>query len=358
MMTVATLTRKVRLSKETIRRCRKIIENSDPNPQDTKRSTGTLAGIFYTNGGFDKEIDNEKINKQFSESAIKTILRGGLVDDLTVREFLFFLKLIPQTDPDDGIDAFLDNASSNSIISPYPLSREQLKFDGLKISLSREASRGIQKFIKSCNELSQQSIATQCGLSHTCIHDTLMRLKSWPKATFEQILTAFLDNRVITLPEGKTLENLLSTDQEPPHTLTKDDIDFKENKVFLLKQGLEGIINVIAKRGLSKQRIVQNLRIGQSIGQTTFYQALRGEEVTQEALKKILQGLIAEGVIAPLPEGQTLEHLLSPKAKTESSYTHTDNSISTAQNCAVVAGGGEREIQALTALLQPSPQHT
>jgi hypothetical protein len=336
MTTVATLTRNVRLSKETIQLCRNIIENSDPNPHDKNRSTDTLAEIFYRNGGFNKEI-----NKRFSESAIKTILKGGLVDDLTVREFLFFLKIIPQTDPDDGIDAFLDKSSSktSSTISPYPLSRETLHFDGLKISLSREASKGIQKFITSNdNELSQQSIATQCDLSHTCIHDTLKRLKFWPKKTFERILTAFLDNGVITLPEGKTLENLLSTDQEPPHTLTKDDIDFKENKVFLLKRGFEGIKNVIEKRGLIKKTIAQNL----GIGQNTFYRALRGEELPQKILEKILQGLIAEGVIAPLPEGQTLEHLLSPKAKTASSYTPTPETLNTAQNCAAVVGGGGR----------------
>jgi hypothetical protein len=86
MMTVATLTRNVRLSKEIIRQCRNIIENSDLNPQDTNRSTDTLAEIFYRNGGFD-----EKINKRFSKSAIKKILTGGLVDDLTVREFLLAL---------------------------------------------------------------------------------------------------------------------------------------------------------------------------------------------------------------------------------------------------------------------------
>ena len=178
-----------------------------------------------------------------------------------------------------------------------------------------------------------------------------MRLKSWPKATFERILTAFLDNGVITLPEGETLENLLSTDQEPPHPLTEGDIGFKENKVFLLKQGFEGIINVFAKSGLSKQTIVQNLRIGQS----TFYQALKGEEVTQEALKKILQGLIEEGVIAPLPEGQTLEQLLYPKSKTESSCTPTEATLDIAQNCVAVGGGG---IQTSQLLLQTSTQHT
>jgi predicted XRE-type DNA-binding protein len=350
MTTVATLTRNVRLSKETIHLCRNIIENSDPNPHDKNRSTDTLAEIFYRNGGFDTTI-----NREFSESAIKKILKGGLVDDLTVREFLFFLKIIPQTDPDDGIDAFLDKSSSktSSTISPYPLSRETLNFDGLKISLSREASKRIQKFITS-NELSQRSIATQCGLSHTCIHDTLMRLKSWPKSTFERILTAFLENGVITLPEGETLENLLSTDQEPPHTLTEGDIGFKENKVFLSKRGFGGIKNVIVNRGLSKQTIVQNLHIGQS----TFYQALRGEKVTQEALKKILQGLIAEGVIAPLPEGQTLEQLLYPESKTESSCTPTSETLNITESCAAVAGGGRGggEIPALTALLQPSPQ--
>lgn len=250
MMTVPTLTRNIRLSKETIRRCCNIIENSDPNPHDKNRSTNTLAGIFYRNGGFDKEIDNEKINKQFSESEIKTILRGGLVDDLTVREFLFFLGIIPQTG--DDIDAFLDNPSSNSIISPYPL--------------------------------------------------------------------------------------------------TEGDIGFKGNKVFLLKQGLEGIINVIAKRGLSKQRIVQNLRIGQSIGQSTFYQALRGEEVTQKALKKILQSLIEQGVIAPLPEGQDLGQLLYPEAA--SSYTPTRKNLNITESCTDVGGG----IQTSQLLLQPSPQ--
>jgi hypothetical protein len=339
MMTVATLTRNVRLSKEIIRQCRNIIENSDLNPQDTNRSTDTLAEIFYRNGGFD-----EKINKRFSKSAIKKILTGGLVDDLTVREFLFFLKLIPQTDPKGGIDEFFDK---NLIISPYPLSRETLNFDGLKISLSREASRGIQKYITCCNELSQRSIATQCGLSHTCIYNTLIRLKSWPKATFERILTAFLENGVIKLPEGETLENLLSTDQEPSHTLTKDDIDFKENKVFLSKQGFEGIKDVIAKRGLSNQTIARNL----GIGHTTFCRALRGEKVTQKTLENILQGLIAERLIAPLPEGQTLEQLLnpegqtleqllSPKSKTESSYIRTSKPLTHHKNLRSRRGGG------------------
>ncbi len=162
-----------------------------------------------------------------------------------------------------------------------------------------------------------------------------MRLKSWPQATFERILTAFLDNGVITLPEGETLEDLLSTDQEPPHPLTEGDIGFKENKVFLSKRGFEAIKNVIAKRGLIKKTIAQNL----GIGQNTFYRALRGEELPQKILEKILQGLIAEGVIAPLPEGQTLEHLLSPKAKTESSYTPTPETLNTAQSCAAVGGG-------------------
>jgi hypothetical protein len=221
------------LSKETIRRCRNIIENSDPNPHDKNRSTDTLAEIFYRNGEFD-----EKINKRFSESAIKKILKGRLVDDLTVREFLFFLKLIPQTEPEGDIDAFLDKPSpkTSSIISPYPLSREKLKFDGLKISLSREASEGIKQCIKCCNALNYQIIATQCGLSKTSIHNTLTpkplkQPKSWPKAIFERILTAFLDNGVITLPEGETLENLLSTDQEPPHNLTEATVDITQNCV-------------------------------------------------------------------------------------------------------------------------------
>jgi hypothetical protein len=237
MMTVATLTRNVRLSKETIERCCSIIENSDPNPHDTKRSTDTLAGIFYTNGGFDKKTNdkktnNKKINQQFSQYAIKQILKGGLVDHLTVREFLFFLEIIPQTD--DDIDAFLDNPSSNSIISPYPLSREELNFDGLKISLSREASEGIKQCITCCNELSYQIIATQCGLSKGSIHNTLTpkplkQPKSWPKATFERILTVLLKNGVITLPEGETLENLLSTDQEPPHTPTSETLIITES---------------------------------------------------------------------------------------------------------------------------------
>jgi hypothetical protein len=67
--------------------------------------------------------------------------------------------------------------------------------------------------------------------------------------------------------------------------------------------------------------------------------------------------LMQHGVIQL--KDQHLGQLLYPKSKTELSYTPTDNSISTAQNCAVVAGGREREIQALTAaLLQPSTQHT
>jgi len=356
---MATLTRKVRLSKETIERCCNIIENSDPNPHNTKRNTDTLAGIFYRNGGFDKKTNNKKINQQFSQYAIKKILKGGLVDDLTVREFLFFLKLIPQTDPTGGIDAFLDKSSSktSSKISPYPLSREKLNFDGVEISLSHEASQKIKEYIQ-YNELSQGSITTQYSLPYRCINFTLNRLKSWPKATFEQILTAFLENGVITLPEGETLENLLSTDQEPPHTLTKDDIDFKENKVFLSKQGFEGIKDVIAKRGLSNQTIARNL----GIGQNTFYRALRGEELPQKILEKILQGLIAEGVIAPLPEGQTLEQLLnpegqtleqllnpegqtfgqllSPKSKTESSYIPTSKPLTHHKNLRSRRGGG------------------
>jgi hypothetical protein len=233
MMTVATLTRNIRLSKETIRRCRNIIENRDPNPHDKNRSTDTLAEIFYRNGGFD-----EKINKRFSESAIKKILKGRLVDDLTVREFLFFLKLIPQTEPEGDIDAFLDKPSpkTSSIISPYPLSREELNFDGLKISLSSEASKWIKQCITCCNALNYQIIATQCGLSKTSIHNTLTPkpLKQptfWPKETFERILKVLLKNGVITLPEGETLENLLSTDQEPPHNLTEATVDTAQNCV-------------------------------------------------------------------------------------------------------------------------------
>ena len=326
-MTVATLTRNVRLSEETIRRCLNIIENSDLNPQDTNRTTDTLAEIFYRNGGFDTTI-----NRKFSESAIKKILRGRFADELSVREFLFFLTLIPKTDPEGGIDEFLDK---NLIISPYPLSREKLNFDGVEISLSHEASQKIKEYIQ-YNELSQGSITTQYSLPCRCINFTLNRLKSWPKATFERILTAFLENGVITLPEGETLENLLSTDQEPPHTLTKDDIDFKENKVFLSKQGRNGIKDVIKRGGFNTQEIVGSI----SIGQNTFYKALRGDDLIPSSLETILQGLIAEGVIAPLPKGQTLGQLLSPKSKTESSYTPTPKTLTQHKKPRSRRGGG------------------
>lgn len=328
-MTVATLTRNVRLSEETIRRCRNIIENSDLNPQDTNRSTDTLAEIFYRNGRFDTTI-----NREFSESAIKKILKGQLVDDLTVREFLFFLKLIPQTDPEGGIDEFLREPLSKtpSTVSPYPLLREKLNFDGSKISLSREASRTIQQCIKDLG-LSPEIIGKECDVTHTSIHDTLVRCKLWRKEPFQKILKAFLDQGVIILPEGETLENLLSTDQEPPHTLTKDDIDFKENKVFLSEKGRNGIKDVIKRGGFNIQEIVGSI----SIGQNTFYKALRGEDLIPSSLEKILKGLIDQSIIV-LPEDQTLGQLLYPEAA--SSYTPTPKTLTQRKKPRSPRGGG------------------
>jgi len=341
MMTVATLTRNVRLSKETIRRCRNIIENSDPNPHDKNRSTDTLAEIFYRNGGFD-----EKINKRFSESAIKKILKGRLVDDLTVREFLFFLKLIPQTDPKGDIDAFLDKPSpkTSSIISPYPLSREELNFDGLKISLSSEASEGIKQCITCCNELSYQIIATQCGLSKGSIHNTLTpkplkQPKSWPKATFERILTAFLDNGVITLPEGQTPETLLTVIIEPYPLSENGIILCGGNTASFSEDAAARIVDKLEEMGVTQTQIERDAElISGSAWLILKKKPLKS--ILKERFNRFLNALIANGVIK-LPESQTLEQLLYPEA--ESSYTPTPETLNTAQNCAAVGGERERE---------------
>ena len=230
MATVVTLTKNVnvRLSEETIRRCLNIIENSYPNPQDTKRSTDTLAEIFYRNGGFDTTI-----NRKFSESAIKKILKGRFADELSVREFLFFLKLIPQTDPEgddiDDIDEFLHKPLSKtpSTVSPYLLLKGQLNSDGIKISLSREASEEIQKRMKDLR-LSQRSIGEQCNLAHTTICSTL-KSRLLCKERFQDILEVFLEKGVIILPEGQTLEQLLYPEAESSYTTTDTVVSIGQN---------------------------------------------------------------------------------------------------------------------------------
>jgi hypothetical protein len=191
-------------------------------------------------------------------------------------------------------------------IEPYPLSKDDIVFNrNNNVSLLRADPTKILRFLTQ-NGLSHRIISERCDIKSTDIYKIFSERGFCSRERFKACLRAFLENGVITLPEGETLENLLSTDQEPPHTLTKDDIDFKENKVFLLKQGFNGIKNVIAKRGLSNQTIAQNLPISEG----TLYRALGGEKLTKKTLKKILQGFIEEGVIAPLPKGQTLETLL------------------------------------------------
>ena len=338
--------KKIILSPETLGRCVAAIRRENNILPHENRPIKTIVNLFYRSSGFDP-----RANKALSKATVTKILNGQSVDELSVREFLFFLKLIPQTDP-EGIDEFLREPLSKtpSTVSPYPLLREKLNFQGNKISLSREASRTIQQCIKDLG-LSPEIIGEQCNLTHTSIHDTLARCKLWRKEPFQKILKAFLDQGVITLPEGETLDNLLSTDQEPPHTLTKGDIDFKENKVCLSEKGRNGIKDVIKRGGFNKEKIVGSI----SIGQNTFYKALGGEYLTLKTLEKVLQGLIDEGVIAPLPEGQTLKQLLYPEA--ESSYTTTDTVVSTAQNCAAVAGGGGDSSTHSSALTFPPPAH-
>ena len=250
MMTVATLTRNVRLSKEIIRQCRNIIENSDLNPQDTNRSTDTLAEIFYRNGGFD-----EKINKRFSKSAIKKILTGGLVDDLTVREFLFFLEIIPCTE-DDITQFIVHDSALGEDENPYPLSDKDIVFNGDQVSFSKAAVKEIKLCIK--------------------------------------------------------------------------------------------------KKGLNQTFLAQQYNVsGSKISQKTINNAFAGNKCSKQIFAKILMALMEHEVIQ-LPEDQHLGQRLYPEAA--SSYTPTPETLNTAQNCAAVVGGGE--IPALTALLQPSPQHT
>ena len=208
--------KKIILSPETIGRCVAAIRRENNILPHENRPIKTIVNLFYRSSGFDP-----RANKALSKATVTKILNGQSVDELSVRDFLFFLKIISQTDPSDGIDAFLDKSSSktSSKISPYPLSREELNFDGSKISLSGEASQEIQKRIKDLG-LSQRSIGKQCNLAHTTIHYTLTKCRQWRRELFQNILKAFLDQGVIILPEGQTLGQLLDPESEPSYTRT------------------------------------------------------------------------------------------------------------------------------------------
>ena len=266
-------------------------------------------------------------------------------------------------------------------IEPYPLSENGIiVFDGNKASFSEDAAARIVDKLEEMG-VTKTKIELDAELSKGSAWVILKEKPLNPirKERFNNFLNALITNGVIKLPEGQTLETLLEKPTEPstpsrvaiksgnrqppegqtpetllemsiePYPLSKGDIVFGRKKVsFSEEAGREIQSSITQKQGLTQEIIGQSCDLS---GESICY-ALSGQFFSKQIFANILMALMEHGVIQ-LPEDQDLGQLLYPEA--ESSYTTTDTVVSIGQNCAAVGGG---EIQALTALLQSSTQHT
>jgi len=115
-------------------------------------------------------------------------------------------------------------------LKAYTLSDADIVFDREQISLSKAAAETIQSYIKKrqLRETLVQQLYVENSLPKNSLPSILDKVPLYGQ-TLEIILTVLLKNGVITLPEGETLENLLSTDQEPLHTPTEATLDISQN---------------------------------------------------------------------------------------------------------------------------------
>lgn len=310
------LNRRLSLSPSIIEKCIDIIKGQNDIDLEEDCGNRRLAALFYEK----MRLDLSK-NQQLSPRRVAPILEGKPVPELRIREFLFLLRIIPTTDPENGIEAFFINPPS----LPKP---SCLKHDGPVIfskknqsiilnqagtaSLSQDALDAINQIFETDAFRRKKTPIIRAHKPDIQDHSikSFFRKRPTDKYIFRDILEALVAAGLVSLEQGTTLEDMLDipATSKGPYVLDQQSFVMGTRGVSLSDDAARYIRETLIEKGLS------NIEIARTLGmhKNTISGTLNAKPRDRKTLNTILQYLINIGVVC-LEKGQTLESLLAKK---------------------------------------------